>query len=232
MAVHHPGMKQEISDLMHTIRQMVTQAMQNASFGSAGLRVYDGGWITIENGGLSITGTAKVSGKLGGDGTFDWTGPWYLKGKGEITGDTDITGKLKATGDTEFGGNTSIKKKLDVTAETRLRGKTTIEADLEVTSAGKIKVGDMTIEPRAGGGRVTFANGATITADGSGASLSHGVSKVFIDEQRASLMRGGTSLTVTNGEIHASGMAAFRDASLPEGVLRTNMIGRLERNTL
>lgn len=112
MAVHHPGLKMELGDLQAMIRRMVVQTFQNAAIGSAGMRVYDGGWITIENGGLSVTGQATVTGQLGGSGTLDWAGPWFLKGVGEITGNTLISGELDVTGAVEFSNSLDVMNRL------------------------------------------------------------------------------------------------------------------------
>lgn len=109
MAVHHPGLQQELGDLTYMVRQLVAQTMQNAAFGRAGLRVYDGGWIRIEGGGLSVTGsgvvsgTLSVSGRLDGSGTLDWAGPWNMRGAGTISGNCTISGTLGVTGPVTFG---------------------------------------------------------------------------------------------------------------------------------
>lgn len=117
MGVDHPGLPQTIGDLIRLIKRIAKATLQNASIGRAGLRVYDGGWIRIEDGGLSVTGTADVSGYLNitgtltGTGTFDWSGPlnitgaldvigpWMLTGNGDIAGDVDITGILRLLSD-------------------------------------------------------------------------------------------------------------------------------------
>lgn len=112
MAVHHPGLKMELGDLQAMIRRMVVQTFQNAAIGSAGMRVYDGGWITIENGGLSVTGQATVTGQLGGSGTLDWAGPWFLKGLGSISGNVDISGLLSVTGAATFGNSIDVLNRL------------------------------------------------------------------------------------------------------------------------
>lgn len=162
MAVHHPGATQTIGDLKKVIKQMVAASIQNGAIGRAGLRVYDGGWINIENGGLRVIGSAiiegilDVTGKLTGSGTLDWTGPWKLAGNGEITGDAKIT------------------KSLEVSANTRLRGPTTVEANLSVTGDGKITVGDMVIDPSYGNGAVTFANGTKVYSYEGGVAISQG----------------------------------------------------------
>ena len=186
MAVHHPGAAQTIGDLKKVIKQMVAASIQNGAIGRAGLRVYDGGWINIENGGLRVIGSAiiegilDVTGKLTGSGTLDWTGPWKLKGKGEISGDTTGTGRLdwtgpwKLAGSGEITGDAKITKSLEVSANTRLRGPTTMEANLSVTGDGKITVGDMVIDPSYGDGAVTFANGTKVYAYEGGVAISQG----------------------------------------------------------
>ena len=162
MAVHHPGAAQTIGDLKKVVKQMVAASIQNGAIGRAGLRVYDGGWINIENGGLRVIGSAiiegilDVTGKLTGSGTLDWTGPWKLAGNGEITGDAKIT------------------KNLEVSANTRLRGPTAMEANLSVTTSGKITVGDMVIDPSYGNGAVTFANGTKVYAYEGGVAITQG----------------------------------------------------------
>ena len=162
MAVHHPGAAQTIGDLKKVVKQMVAASIQNGAIGRAGLRVYDGGWINIENGGLRVIGSAiiegilDVTGRLTGSGTLDWTGPWKLAGNGEITGDAKIT------------------KNLEVSANTRLRGPTTMEANLSVTGDGKITVGGMVIDPSYGNGAVTFANGTKVYAYDGGVAISQG----------------------------------------------------------
>lgn len=192
MAVHHPGAAQSIGDLRRMIKQMVAQSIQNGAIGRAGLRVYDGGWINIENGGLKVIGSAiiegllNVTGRVLGTGTLDWTGPWFLKGKGEISGDTkgtgnlDWTGPWKLAGNGEITGDAKITKNLDVSAKTRLRGETTVEANLSVTNSGKILVGGMTIDPNYGSGQVTFPTGATLRSHEGGVILEQGNSRIQI----------------------------------------------------
>lgn len=233
MAVHHPGRNQGIRDLAGTVRQMVTQAVQNASFGSAGLRVYGGGWITIENGGLRVIGSAIISGllditgKLIGSGTLDWEGPWILKGKGTISGDTDITGNLgvkgptKITGTLDVSGKTKITDDLEITGKTRLRGKTTLENDLEVTSGGKIKVGSsMTLDPK-DSGSAQFSNGYSIYATGSEMRISGNGSGFTL----------GTGITNIAGTVKLSpfSLPEVSVAGLPAGVVIIGTDGTLKR---
>ena len=203
MAVDHPGIGFSIEQLMRMVRREVVATLQNASIGRAGIRVYDGGWILIEGGGLSVTGKQTVSGELEGTGKFVWIGPWELRGNGKITGDTEVTGKLRVTGDAELGGNTVIKKDLDVQAKTRLRGKTTLEDDLEVLPGGKIKAGNMIIDTT-GGGSVTFANGARVGSSGSTVSILMGTSSVTVDNNSAMISAAGRVVEVNGSGIRFS----------------------------
>ena len=65
----------ELADILRRLRQLETASpLQNASIGSNGLRVYDGGVITIQNGGLSVTGSGTFVGTLNANGTITFTG--------------------------------------------------------------------------------------------------------------------------------------------------------------
>ncbi|QZY52928.1 peptidoglycan DD-metalloendopeptidase family protein [Leucobacter tenebrionis] len=203
-----------IQQLVRMIRDEVVATLQNSSIGSAGLRIYGGGWIRIENGGLSVTGTAVVSGSLQVTGTLLQVGPWTMEGPGTITGNVGMTGDLtgsgmlrwtgdwklegdgEISGDVKITGDTEILGKLDVTGDTRLRGKTTLENDLIVTEDGKIKVGDMTIDPSAGAGRVRFANGGQVWAEGGSVKLMLNRSQVSVTEDSILVSSGGNSVAV------------------------------------
>jgi len=243
MAVHHPGdLAQELGNLQNLITQLVKQAAQNASFGSAGLRVYGGGWIVIENGGLSVTGTAEVSGTLTGTGNFKWNGnselngPWFLNGTGRITGDTTGTGRLKwegawsldgngkitgnveVTGDADFLGDVTIRKTLDVMATTRLRGKTTLEDDLTITAGGKIRVGDMVIDP-AGYGKIRFENGTEVRAHAGGVAIENGVSSVTVTPSFTRIGVGSSGVYVDGTGISMTNVPLVAHPDLPSGAL-------------
>ncbi len=205
MAVNHPGRMQGLRDLQRTVKQIVTQAMQNASFGSAGLRVYDGGWINIENGGLRVIGSAIVEGTLNGTGTLDWTGPWLLKGKGSISGDTDITGKLVVIGPWDLRGDGKITGNLDGsgrmiwTGPWDLRGAGQIRGNVDITGALDVK-NRITLGPsgylEAGTVRIDRGGsyGGRIASTGSVLALSAGGS-VVVDN--ATFVAGQTSLGAT-----------------------------------
>lgn len=152
MGVDHPGAAMPLSALLREVRRAVKQTIQNASIGRAGIRVYDGGWITIENGGLDIEGTAQVVGLLTGNGTLDWFGPWKLRGVGLISGDVDGTGTLDWTGTAYFKGPTGIQGNFAVSGQTTLSGDVTLNSDLAIGS-GRIVAGPLVIDrlgPQAG----------------------------------------------------------------------------------
>ena len=138
--------KGELRDLLRRVRALEKATpLNNASIGRNGLRVHDGGVITIENGGLKITGTAEVIGQLIGSGVLTWTGETNLEGPTEINGDTDINGDTTVTGPFHVQGDTDITGELDVS------GVMTLLANLIVGAGGKIKVGGMTLDPAVSG---------------------------------------------------------------------------------
>lgn len=100
MGVHHLGRDPQ-RDLIRVVKGLVRATLQNSSIGRAGLRVYDGGWIRIINGGLQVIGSAiiegllEITGQLTGSGQFLWTGPWELRGAGKITGNVTVEGNGK-----------------------------------------------------------------------------------------------------------------------------------------
>lgn len=178
-------------------RLQVATPLQSASIGSGGIRVYGGGVIKIENGGLDITGEAVISGALRGDGTIDWTG------------DVDFSGPVEITGT------------LDVTAETRLRGDTTIEgrtrllSELEVE--GKISAGDMTMDPEVSGGALTFANGAQVFTDADTIQVFKGNAVVQVSGSYARIQYGGNVVQIDANGIRMSpgAVAPLPNTGLP-----------------
>jgi len=158
MTVQHfgaAGLRQETAALRRDERRAGRQTIQNAAIGNAGIRVYDGGWIRIEDGGLQVTGTASVSGRLEGDGTLEWDGPSYFNGTTTVRGNFGTTGSATIAGSTTISGNTTISGDLNVTGETALNADVTLNQDLTLGPSGKITAGTVVID-RAGsyGGRV------------------------------------------------------------------------------
>lgn len=114
---------------------------ESASVSNGRVR-FIGGLLLIDSG-----GTLQVVGHLNGDGDFVWSGPWALKGEGEITGDVALTGNLEVLDDgTIKVGNIELRD-------------------------GKIYVGDMVIDPEDNGGSVIFGDGAKVTANDGAAGV-------------------------------------------------------------
>lgn len=131
MGVDHIGegaLKQEIGKLWRELRRVAKATMQNSAIGRAGLRIYDGGWLRIENGGLEVTGTASVSGTLTGSGTFTWTGPMNLQGSQSVTGPTTFTGQVIVNGPWDLNGNGDITGDVNLTGNLNLSGSGQITA--------------------------------------------------------------------------------------------------------
>jgi cytoskeletal protein CcmA (bactofilin family) len=148
-----------------------------SSLGRGRMRFYDGSELLIENGALNVTGSATISGVLNVSGQTNLsgqvsvTGPMNITGTTTIGGNTNITGELNVTGPTtldgitDIGGDTTVSGLLDVTGPMSTKGTlsvegvTTLQNDLNVTSGGKIKAGNLEIEP-ANGGQINFTGGS------------------------------------------------------------------------
>lgn len=222
----------ELKDLARRITALERATpLNNASIGRNGLRVHSGGVITIQNGGLSITGTAEVIGALIGSGQLTWTGNVSFTGPVDLEGDVAITKTLDVTagavfrstlntvGASAFGGTVSIVGAL------RLRSETTLEDDLTVTSGGKITVGNMKIgEGTHGSGKgISFTNGGAVSANsnsvevyaasggllsvGTGSSaLYHGANGVIADGSGVRVSGAGVNTGLTpNVHMDATG---------------------------
>ncbi|MFJ2619684.1 hypothetical protein [Glutamicibacter sp. NPDC087344] len=119
-----------------------------------------------------VTGTTTISGNTSITGELVVTGPTTLDGETEIGGDTTITGTL------DIEGNTTVSGKLDVTGAMSTKGTlsvegvTTIKNDLNITSGGKIKAGNLEIEP-ANGGQINFSNGSIAASNTFGLLITH-----------------------------------------------------------
>ncbi|MEJ6554022.1 hypothetical protein PQI51_03165 [Microbacterium esteraromaticum] len=180
MGVDHPGLKMTFPDLVRLMRKIARQTFQNSSIGRAGFRVYDGGWIRIEDGGLQVTGIASVSGRLEGSGTLDWTGPVNLKGAQSVTGPTTFTGKMTVNGAWEINGNGAIDGSVnitgplnvlgvwDLTGNGDITGNVNLTGDINVTGGGRIKAGLVVINPSSSGGVIEFGAGEIRGGDGIG----------------------------------------------------------------
>ncbi|MDR6867537.1 hypothetical protein J2Y69_002141 [Microbacterium resistens] len=208
MGVDHPGLVQPIEDLIRNMVASAVATMQNAAIGRAGVRVYDGGWILIEDGGLSVTGTAEVSGTLRGTGTFDWSGDMFLRGSQSVTGPTTYTGSVTISGNTIISGTLNVTgasafgNTLAILGATTISGATTLNSDLSV-ALGRILAGAVTITPT-GGGQVLVGN---ISINGGGSSGG----EVYSSSQLE--LRGGSGVRVI-GKLSTSEIVTLGDVTI------------------
>lgn len=147
MGVHHPG-HGAVADLKRVQRNQAVASIQNSSVGRAGLRVYDGGVLLIEDGGLSVTGTATVTGTLTGSGSLTWTGPSLFEGTVNVTGNSAFGGTLSILGATTIGGLVTLNNDLSLGTGRILAGPVIIDrlgpAGGRIRSTGQLILGDGT----------------------------------------------------------------------------------------
>ncbi|WP_156027406.1 hypothetical protein [Mycetocola saprophilus] len=177
----------ELARLVARVAKLERQAPIGFSSITKGrLRVAgEGLWV---EGIASTTGRQTISGRLDGTGTFDWSGPMWMRGavvgngsftfngpcqfngntagQGTLTwyGAASFDGDTKITRSLEVSGDARVTKSLDVTGATRLRARTTLENDLVIQAPGKISLGTMTLERLGGGGTINFSPSGSISA--------------------------------------------------------------------
>jgi hypothetical protein len=186
----------QLPDILRRLRTLETASpLNNAAIGRGGLLVYGGGGITIENeGGLKVTGTAEIIGKLIATGIIDFrgevniSGPLVVEDGGSVTIGSiefqpdgsakfgtltiDPTGKIttgsaeiKPDGSAKFGKFT-IAANGDLTSAGTMKidGATTLNNTLTVASGKKVVVGGLTLENTGTGGGQVNFPGGSITA--------------------------------------------------------------------
>ena len=185
----------ELADILRRLRQLETASpLQNASIGSNGLRVYDGGVITIQNGGLNVTGTATITGTLQADGTITFTGTFNQSGPTTFTGDTKLNGPTHINGATDIKGSLSVE------------GASTLKGNLSVTGSGKITAGNTVIDPSASNGGVTFASGGGVGGNGGNVVVKGTGNAGLITDTTAAVFAGASQLTVGDGYVKIDGL--------------------------
>ena len=185
----------ELADILRRLRQLETASpLQNASIGANGLRVYDGGVITIENGGLRVTGTATITGTLQADGTITFTGTFNQSGPTTFTGDTKLNGPTHINGATDIKGSLSVE------------GASTLKGNLSVTGSGKITAGNTVIDPSASNGGVTFASGGGVGGNGGNVVVKGTGNAGLITDTTAAVFAGASQLTVGDGYVKIDGL--------------------------
>lgn len=210
------ALRQEINELKRQIRQLGTATIQNSSIGRAGIRVYDGGVITIENGGLRVIGWIDVDGEIRVAGTLRGTGELVWTGKITASGQTDLTGPTKVTGAFTVDGLTKLLK------------------TLTVEGGGKIQVGTaMTLDPTVSSGAIVFGNGSQIFTNSSTIQVYKGNGVVQISDSEAKLQFGGAAVVVDGNGVRMSGLPVMSRTSIagnpPVGCIWSNPSGQLYR---
>lgn len=133
--------KGELGKIWAAIRELrYASPVNNTAIGRDGLTVYDGGVITIENGGLRVTGTAEIIGELIASGSIIFNGPVRITGPFDVEGLTQIMGDLVLAAGGTFTAGT-----------------------IELNPDGSAKFGTLTISPT---GKLTSGQ-AIINPDGS-----------------------------------------------------------------
>lgn len=187
--------RSDIPEIFRRLRALETASpINNSSIGASGLRVYDGGVITIENGGLSVTGTATITGTLQADGTITFTGTFNQSGPTTFTGDT------KLNGPTHINGATDIKGALSV------EGASTLKGNLSVTGSGKITAGNTVIDPSASNGGFTFVTGGGVGGSGGNVVVKGTGNAGLITDTTAAVFAGASQVTVGDGYVKIDGL--------------------------
>jgi hypothetical protein len=219
-----------VAAIWEAIRKLQYATNQNSmAIGRGGLTVYGGGGITIENGGLNVTGSATISGILEAAGQINMTGTFTATGTTRLSGQTDIWGPLTVTGDTDLDGLTTISGDTTLTGQftvsgdtavtgdfnvngpmkttgtLSVEGVTTLKNDLNVTT-GKVVAGGVTVDPGFLSGSVRFANGTYLAATPNGAQLTSAFGgAVTIGTNQADITGGGRSIIVNGVGFYLSG---------------------------
>lgn len=163
MGVDHPGLGFSMQDLMREVRRVAKATIQNSAIGRAGLRIYAGGRLTINDGGgivITDSGYIQIDGDITGVGDFDWSGTFKARGPWELIGSGKVTAEL-----TEWLGDINLS------------------GDLNVIAGGKITAGNVTVEP----------NKITVGAGAASAVLQDGELKLANGAKLAVGLTGGDS---------------------------------------
>lgn len=149
MAVDHFGAvggQQEIQRLGRDIRRVSKATLQNGSIGTAGLRFYEGGGITIEDGGTLVGN---------GGGVLSWDGTVYFRGP------TGVQGNFAVSGTSTLTGAVTLNSTLTVGSGQIRAGDVTVTP----SGGGRVQVGSMQLDGASTG---TIRSGGAVTVEGGG----------------------------------------------------------------
>ncbi len=176
---------------------------------------------TAITGPLNVTGTTTIGGNTNITGELNVTGPTTLDGVLDIGGDTTITGTLSIEGDSTISGKLDVTGAMSTKGTLSVEGVTTLKNDLNVTTGGKIKAGNLEIEP-ANGGQINFLNGSL--SSGSNGALLNNTIKVELLGPRIDL---NATKTWLNGQVETSGIARFNSGVWMGGLPTTSQPANL-----
>lgn len=160
-----------IQALVRRVERLENNTNQNRSaIGRGGLSVYDGGMITIENGGLRVTGSAEIIGTLNANGTINMTGLFIASGEMQLngttvaTGEFNIDGPLLVDGNTTFNGELTINGITNITGDTTVTGKLVTDGPVDINGLTNI-TGDLEVSGTMDiNGAATLNNDLTVAA--------------------------------------------------------------------
>lgn len=167
----------EIRALKRDVERLKSaRSLENSSITSGRMR-FVGGLLRVDSGGrVEIVGSLQVDGATIATGTFRIEGPWTFTGNGTISGNVNITGTLTQNGTWVFNGNG------------------TITGDVSVTGGGRIRAGQIVLNPAANGGRIEIG-AHTIYVSGDVLSINHSSgAQLVMNNGGANLIGGGKIL--------------------------------------
>lgn len=234
-----------LGEIWRAIRQLqAATPLNSASIGAGGLRVYNGGMITIENGGLRVTGTAEIIGELLASGVIDFTGEVNISGPLDVSGLTTLMAdltvasggrilagsiELNPDGSAKFGTMTisPAGKITSGAAEINPDGSAKF-GSTEISAAGKVTMGGMELDPATLGGQLKFSNSTYLAATPNGAQLSRGDSAAYVSSSQAGIAKAGVGVGVDSSGPFISGMPT---TTQPANLYQDPATGRIYRST-
>lgn len=207
-----------IASILRRLYRLERQSpLAHSSIGREGLEVYDGGWIKILNGGLEVIGSAYITGRLISNGENIFNGTTEMNGPTTVAGDFEIVaGGLFKAGETIVNPDGSAQfGALAIGADGRLTagqfklnpdgsaefgtlgvaedGTLTVRNDINVEAGGKIRAGNLEIEP-ANGGQINFTGGS-LSAGQFGALLNN---TTAVELQAPTVTFNTSNVNITN----------------------------------
>lgn len=209
MGVLHPGnLRQQLDRERRLQRQAAHQSpLSQSSVHRGGVLIKSPEGILVETvdggqAGMRVTGLQVVDGTL------------------RITGTLEVDGQVVGSGTFTFDGPAVFKNTVE------------LRNLLTVLGAGKIKAGNITIDPTVSGGAIVFQNGAQVFTDASTIQVYKGNSVVQISDDYAKLQYGGNVIQIDQNGVLLSGLPTITRANANNAVVGTlfqNPAGRVFR---